>query len=150
MELAHFFKDLFEYNFSANKALLKMFQENEGKIPEKSIQLLNHLLNAHQIWNERILDTKTSCDVWEIRPLHLLDEINETNHNQTLQILEHITLDNIKHYKTSKGIDFSNSIRDILFHVINHSNYHRAQIATDVKQSGIDPINTDYIFYKRK
>lgn len=150
MEMIDFFKELFEYNVQANRALLKMFQENESKIPEKSIQLLNHLLNAHQIWNERILDTKTSCDVWEIRPFHLLNAINGTNHTQTLQILEHITLDNIKHYKTSKGIDFSNSIRDILFHVINHSNYHRAQIATDVKQSGIDPINTDYIFYKRK
>lgn len=150
MEIIDFFKELFEYNFHANRALLKMFQDHEGKIPEKSIQLLNHLLNAHQIWNERILDTKNACDVWEIRPFHLLDEINETNYTQTLQILDKLTLDNVKHYKTSKGIDFSNSIRDIVFHIINHSNYHRAQIATDVKQNGIEPINTDYIFYKRK
>lgn len=150
MEIADFFKELFEYNCSANKALLKLFQDHEGKISEKSIQLLNHLLNAHQIWNERILDTKNACDVWEIRPLHLLDEINETNHYQTQEILKNLTLDDVKHYKTSKGIDFSNSIRDIVFHIINHSNYHRAQIATDVKQNGIEPINTDYIFYKRK
>ena len=50
----------------------------------------------------------------------------------------------------SKGETFSNKIKDILFHIINHSTYHRAQIATDLKQNGIEPINTDYIFYKRK
>lgn len=150
MEIIDFFKELLEYNFHANSKLLKMFQDNDERISEKSIQLVNHLLNAHQIWNERILDTKNICDVWEIRPLHRLDEINEINHKQTLLILDTIDLNKVVHYKTSKEINFSNSIRDILFHVINHSNYHRAQIATDVKQSGIEPINTDYIFYKRK
>ena len=53
-------------------------------------------------------------------------------------------------YKNSKGIEFSNTVQDVIFHVINHSTYHRAQIASDLKANGIEPINTDYIFYKRK
>lgn len=52
-------------------------------------------------------------------------------------------------YKNSRGERFENSVRDILFHVINHSTYHRGQIATDCKLHGMTPLATDYIFYKR-
>ncbi|WP_185211767.1 DinB family protein [Sphingobacterium mizutaii] len=35
-----------------------------------------------------------------------------------------------------------------MFHIINHSNYHRAQIATELRKQEIEPIQTDYIKYK--
>ncbi|QLH28398.1 MAG: hypothetical protein HWD63_02710 [Candidatus Parvibacillus calidus] len=41
-------------------------------------------------------------------------------------------------------------MKDIIFHIINHSTYHRGQIAMEFRQSGLEPLNTDYIFYKGK
>ncbi|MES2238911.1 MAG: DinB family protein [Bacteroidota bacterium] len=150
METTDFFKDAFEYNWHFNQELIQLFEKQEQSIPEKSIELLNHLINAQQVWNERILNEKLSVSVWEIRSLENLKTINESNYNKSIGILDSIDLSQKIDYKNSSGIAFSNSVRDIIFHVINHATYHRAQIASDLKANGITPINTDYIFYKRK
>lgn len=150
METNAFFKDAFEYNYHFNQELIQLFEKEEQNIPEKSIQLLNHLINAQQIWNERILELQPSVGVWEIRPLENLKNHNENNYSKSLEILDNTELSQKIIYKNSKGIEFSNTVQDVIFHVINHATYHRAQIASDLKANGIEPINTDYIFYKRK
>ncbi|WP_081413715.1 DinB family protein [Eisenibacter elegans] len=35
-----------------------------------------------------------------------------------------------------------NSAQEVFFHIINNSTYHRAQIATELKQQGINPLAT--------
>lgn len=149
METNIFFKDTFEYNYHCNQQLIQLFEKEQQNIPEKSIQLLNHLINAQEIWNARILNQKPDIEVWEIRPLEDLKKINETNYSESLYILETIDLSQEINYQNSKGISFTNSVQDILFHVINHATYHRAQIATDLKSHNLAPLNSDYIFYKR-
>ncbi|MGK7396080.1 MAG: DinB family protein [Candidatus Cyclobacteriaceae bacterium M3_2C_046] len=37
----------------------------------------------------------------------------------------------------------------MLYHIINHSTYHRAQIALISRQQLVIPPNSDYIFFKR-
>lgn len=150
METTYFFEDAFEYTYHFNQKLIQLFENEKEAIPEKSIQLLNHLINAQQIWNERILGTKPTVTVWEIRSLQTLKNSNQRNYNQSLSILKTIDLSQKITYKNSTGNIFSNSVQEILFHIINHATYHRAQIATDLKANSIAPINTDYIFYKRK
>ena len=36
-----------------------------------------------------------------------------------------------------------------MIHLVNHSSYHRAQIAMLLRQKGMEPINTDFITYDR-
>src|SRR5690606_13785015 len=71
------------------------------------------------------------------------------NYESTLLILETLDLNAKFHYKTTTGIAFNDTIRDTLFHVINHSTYHRGQIAMEFSQHGLEPLATDFIFYKR-
>ena len=52
-------------------------------------------------------------------------------------------------YSNSKGVVFSNDVVDILQHLIIHGQHHRAQIALLLRQNGIEPPTTDYIFYIR-
>ncbi len=52
-------------------------------------------------------------------------------------------------YENSEGRTFANDVKDILFHVVNHSTHHRGQIMMDLRVSGIAPEPLDYIFYKR-
>ena len=150
MKNTDFFKNAFEYNYHFNQELIQLFENNGTVIPEKSILLLNHLIDAQQIWNERILELQPSVGVWEIRPFENLKNQNKNNYNKSLQILNNTELSQQIIYKNSKGIEFSNTVQDVIFHIINHATYHRAQIASDLKANGIEPINTDYIFYKRK
>ncbi|MEL1241784.1 DinB family protein [Flavobacterium flavipallidum] len=150
METTNFFEDAFEYTYHFNQKLIELIENKKQSIPEKSIQLLNHLINAQQIWNERILEEGIAVEVWEIRPLENLKNINLSNYNRSISILKTIDLNKKITYKNSTGSSFSNSVQEILFHIINHATYHRAQIATDLKANNIEPLNSDYIFYKRK
>lgn len=143
------FKDLLEYNLYFNQLLIQNFLENNSVWSEKGKNLLNHILNAHQIWNARILNQDT-FGVWQINPDEKLLENNQSNFENSFKILSERNLDEIIVYRNSKGDEFQNSIREIFFHFINHSTYHRGQIAMLIKQAGLEPINTDYIFYKRK
>lgn len=118
-------------------------------LTEKSFNLFNHVLNAHQIWNHRINGEGQPYGVWEVHEADMLKKIDEDNYRNTLRILDTFDLEGNIHYTNSRGLTFDNSIRDILFHVVNHSTYHRGQIASEFKVSGKEPLATDYIFYKR-
>ena len=144
-----FFKELFEYNFLCNRILIEKLQSHEGQVSEKTMQLLSHTLNAHQIWNSRITN-KPTLGVFDLHDLPNCLRLNQENTDLTYTILEDSDLMQNIFYNNSKGEAFCNPIRDILFHVINHSTYHRAQIASDMKQCNITPIISDYIFHKRK
>ncbi len=144
-----FFKELFEYNHHFNQKLFDVFNDNTDKIPEKPVKLFNHIINAHQIWNNRIDPKQSTFSVWELHALKDLKNIDKANYEQTLLILDAFDLRETINYTNSKGQLFNNSIKDIYFHVINHSTYHRGQIAMEFRQCGLEPLVTDYVFYKR-
>ena len=45
-------------------------------------------------------------------------------------------------YKNLKGDTFDSSIEEILFHVVNHGTYHRGQIITLLRESGVTQLVT--------
>ena len=128
---------------------MEVFIENPDKISDKSVKLFNHILNAHQIWNNRIDQQEKAFEVWGIHNTQDCKSIDKMNIEHSLLTLETFDLYSKIDYTNTNGKYFNNSIRDTLFHVINHSNYHRAQIASNFKQSGITYLVTDYIVYKR-
>ena len=144
-----FFKELFEYSHHFNQQLASVFAEQESMVSEKSIKLFNHILNAHQVWNSRIEQEQNSFAVWDIHNIQDLKEIDRANYISSIYILDQVDLNRFIKYTNSKGQVYTNSVMDILFHVINHSTYHRGQVATEFRQQGIEPLVTDYIFYKR-
>lgn len=143
-----FFKELLEYTFYFNDKVITLLLETEA-IPEKALLLLNHTLNAQEVWNTRIEQKPVTIEIWGLRPIDSLKEINEANYKNSLRIVDGFDFDAKIKYSNSKGQVYENTVCDMLFHIINHSTYHRAQIATDCKINGITPLVTDYIFYKR-
>jgi uncharacterized damage-inducible protein DinB len=144
-----FYRNLFEYNNFYNQQLADLILNNREVVTEKTIKLINHIINAHEIWNDRIRILQPNISPWVQRPLDHLRNFDNANLEGTTSILDYQDIENRVTYKTFKGELFSNRISDMLFHIVNHSTYHRAQIATEVKQQGIVPPATDYIFYKR-
>jgi uncharacterized damage-inducible protein DinB len=144
-----FFTELYNYNHHFNLSILELIQTNPNVVSEKSIKWINHIINAHLIWNARINQQPTNQEVWGINTIENLISINSDNWQNSIKLLDTSDFDKLIEYTNSRGQTFTNSIRDILFHVINHSTHHRAQIASDLKLSGIDPPISDYIFYKR-
>lgn len=146
--MKRYFVDFFEYTYHFNNKVINAILNMEI-IPDKSLKLINHTLNAQEIWNSRIENKKTSIGVWEMRDLNSLKNINEVNYKKSIEILDLYNLEEEVNYKNSRGEVYINKVQDILFHVINHSTYHRGQIATDFKDHSFEPLVTDYIFYKR-
>lgn len=144
-----FFNELFEYTFHFNEMVIDSLLKIDGDIPEKALKLINHTINAQEIWNARIEEKSCDTDVWAVRELMKLKEINESNYQNSLRIIDNFDFERKIKYTNSKGSAFENTIRDMLFHIINHSTYHRGQIATYCKLDNITPLVTDYIFYKR-
>lgn len=140
--------DLFEYTYHFNTEMIKVISGNLESVDEKTISLINHTINAQQIWNSRILNEKT-FEVWQINPFEVLGEINLQNFEKSIEIINNFDPDQKITYQNSRGAAFENTVFEMLFQAINHSTYHRGQINSLLKQSGIDPVLTDYIFYKR-
>ncbi len=145
-----FFKELFEYGHHFNQMLAEVIANREKEMPEKAVVLFSHILNAHQVWNNRIIFSENLHEVWDIQQAHELSKIDQKNYAHSLQILEKIDLTTEINYLNTKGLPFKNTVRDIMFHVVNHSTHHRGQISTIFRQNGIEPLVMDYIFYKRK
>nr|WP_299341293.1 DinB family protein [Allomuricauda sp.] len=144
-----FLHQLFDYNFYCNKKLIEQCS-SMGSVPENSQKLFNHLLNAHHVWNHRILEKPSEYTISQIHQVDQWGDIHYENQRTSFEIITN-TDDFAKRidYENSEGRMYANELKDILFHIINHSTHHRGQILADFRNSGIEPESLDYIFYKR-
>lgn len=144
-----FFNQLFDYNFYCNKKLIDTYSTIEV-LPEKSKSLFSHILNAHHIWNARIHQRKPDFGVWQMHEINAWGDIHYENQRSSFEITSNTDdFEKRVDYENSEGRLFTNTVQDMLFHIINHSAHHRGQIAIDFRSNGIEPLKTDYIFYKR-
>lgn len=144
-----FFINKFEYNHHCNSRVIDQIEKSPSSYVERVQRLICHTLNAQNIWNHRILGEPPTQLVWDTFGIERLHFLNDENHEMSLEILENNRLDAIINYEDSKGDSYSNSVENILFHIINHSTYHRGQLITTLKQNRVVPISTDFILYKR-
>ena len=144
-----FFNQLFDYNFYCNKKLIEACTDME-LVPAKSSELFSHMLNTHHLWNTRITGKKPVYDVWQLHEVRDWGDIHYENQRASFEITTNAgDFDERIDYENSKGRLFTNTLQEVLFHIINHSTHHRGQIATDFRANGLEPIPLDYIFYKR-
>jgi len=143
-----FFKEIFEYHHHFNLKFIEQVTENLNQLPERVVPLLSHNQNAHLCWNTRILyqDMPNMPEAYSLAELITLEN---KNYKTTVEILDSHELEEIVAYSNSKGDSYKNSIRDIFYHVANHHTHHRGQVISDIRESGIAPVPSDYIFHKR-
>jgi uncharacterized damage-inducible protein DinB len=144
------FQDLYEYSLQSNLTTIGLLENYGSEVPEKIIKNFSHILNAQHLWNHRIEGSKSSFKVWDIHPISQLRDINESLFQQSFRILEKEDFERRVKYVNSQGESYANTVKEILFHVVNHSTYHRGQVMLQLRESVQDAISTDYIFYKRK
>lgn len=148
-----YFLRLFGYDLYANREILAAMRSAQN--PEKTIQLMGHLLAAQQRWLRRCKNQSDAGVVLfpktETTPFEQL--IADTNHEWVafLSGLDEADFNRTISYSTSGGVPFTNTITEVLAHLINHGTHHRAQIGQHLKQAGMETLPvTDYIFYIRQ
>lgn len=147
-----YFAGLFEYDSTVNRQVLELLR-NLPSVDEKTRKIFVHLISAKKVWIKR-LNHENLSDIAIWPDLNwdeceaLIEENSKAYRNYLADKSEEDLAESI-HYQNSKGVEFVTPIRDILLHVLVHGGYHRGQIAKAVRESGGEPINTDYIMYVR-
>lgn len=143
-----FFKKIFLYHYKTNQKLLEAMELASEENSEELLDIFSHSINAHQLWNARIMGRK-GLGVFQRHEWHHCEAWNKQNYFDTVDIIEAMKLEDTIDYTNSQGMKCQNSIEDILFHISNHFSHHRGQLVRVMREAGIKPPVTDYIFYKR-
>jgi uncharacterized damage-inducible protein DinB len=144
-------RQLFIYNDWANRRIITALKENRS---EKSLKILAHLLVTEQEYFERLYGkNSTGYDFWQNLSLEecgtLAREISE-KYDRLLKRFDEEGLDLRARYKTSEGIPYENTFRELLSHVLMHSSIHRGNIIIKMREEGFTPPKIDYIIYLRE
>jgi uncharacterized damage-inducible protein DinB len=148
----HFLR-LFYHAEWANRRVQALLQ-NINEPPEKARRIFAHLLAAEQVWLTRLRgEDSAKLEIWPDRSLEKCAaqlEKNALDYRKYLEALSDEALNSVITYHNSKGIEFSNSVRDTLTQVSLHGSYHRGQIAQIIRSDGKEPVNTDFITFVRE
>lgn len=146
-DLLSYFRRLFAYDDWANREVLSGLSKIEVP-PPKSVKLLAHIVAAERLWLARMTHEHQPLPVWPDFSLHESGNEIAGLPGRWREFLDHVGAHGISaavEYKNSKGESFTNTVQDILMHVVTHSAYHRGQIALDVRGAGNVPVYSDFI-----
>ena len=167
MDLHLHFSRLFDYEVWCTPRVvgsLKAAKENVERLGlaslaapfERAVAVFSHVQAARQIWLNRVAQDLTPPPPSGVSPILPLDQAASAA--ETLDVLwrqflhrqSEPALHASVHFKSMDGTPHESALADILTHVINHSTYHRGQIALLIAQSGTKPAGTDFITFTRK
>lgn len=141
--------DLFRYHHWANGLVIAALVK--FPVAEPAVwRLFSHQLLAHQLWNERLAGQSSELDYWAVLTPAELKELDTANHDRSLQLIGTLDWNTPVEYTKSGGATFSQPPAELLLHVSHHHNHHRGQVALLMRQAGLTPPATDYIYYLRQ
>ena len=145
-----YFLKLYEYNAWANKRVLDNLNRQFIK-DEKILSLMGHIVAAQYLWLHRIQGLPTpDVKLWGSYELaKLTSSAQEIGERWLRFVNETEDFDRQLTYHNYTGDPYTNNVEMIMMHLVNHSSYHRAQIAMLLRQQGFEPVNTDFITYDR-
>jgi uncharacterized damage-inducible protein DinB len=148
-------EQLLNYNRWANETILRRLEELGQSLPHSSLRLMSHIVNAQSVWSQRIKSEPLIVGVWDEHDLERCKQLNEETLRVFKAALDRLgdspgdSLDRVMAYKTTSGAAFESTLHEIFLQVFTHGSYHRGQIAMDLRQNGLEPVNTDYIIFIR-
>ena len=139
---------MFPYEAWANAQVIETLMNDD----QSSLDLMMHIQAAKHLWLCQITGVKRELAVFPKGNHELIKEYNERNILEFSDWLSKQTeksLDETVSYVNAKRERFTTKISDIMLQLMNHSTYHRAQIAKNISNLGRKPNPSDYIVYNR-
>ncbi len=151
MEIVEHLREIFEYNEWANRQIIVALKFNES---ERARQILAHLLITETEYYERLYGKdSTGFDFWQKLTLTECADLARENNRKFERLLQRFDdegLGQAAEYKTSEGVAYTNTFRELLTHVLFHSSIHRGNIIVQLREENIAPPKIDYIVYLRE
>jgi uncharacterized damage-inducible protein DinB len=143
-----FFIDKFEFDFESNRIWTENLMNNEDELTPFILNSMSHIINVHHIWNMRLLQETPESGIWDSLPIDFFNKFHFNNYQTTINFLENHEIEEKINYHDSEGVPLEKFSIDILYHILNHSNYHRGQINLELKHLNISPSISNFIFFK--
>ena len=144
-------RDLFQYDDWANGRTLGALRDQPS---DKSRRILAHILITKQEYFERLSGKdSTGFDFWPDLSLDECGKLADSTHASYLSVIENAeesVLETTATYKTSQGVPYTDTYRDLLTHVLLHSSIHRGNIVIKMREEGFEPPKIDYIIFLRE
>lgn len=156
-------QNLTSYNLWANKRMIGMLRENEPRIDQvvKSSfptlrKTLHHIWGAEELWYKRLHgESLPYIPAWDFEGSFEEAEVRFIAVSKLIQDL--ITQKDEKFlmqscsYNDTRGNAHINTHWEMIMHCMNHSTYHRGQVVTMLRETGVVKIiGTDLILYFRE
>jgi uncharacterized damage-inducible protein DinB len=127
--------------------------EAAGGAPPAAVRLLAHVAAAERLWLHRIEADPEPVVVWPEQSLLETAAAFAGLDERWAAFFDALTPERLAEavaYTNSKGERFTNTVDDILTHVVTHSAYHRGQAASALRAAGHAPAYTDFIHAVRQ
>ncbi len=154
---------LFEYTNWANhlvldaaEALSVEEQMRDRGVSYQSIHgTLLHMLFAEWVWLERWRGNSPSAplraeDYPDLAAIRSYWQQIEAEYAEFLNSLTEEMLQANRTYKDIAGNEHHNLLCLLMQHVVNHATLHRGQVVAMIRQLGIKPPATDFLFFFRR
>lgn len=132
--MIEFFKEKFEYDLHANRTWIQRIEAEDLTQNGEIRKLISHILNVHYIWIARLSGKTIDSADWDILPSSHWEHFAQNNFFETNDFLDQL-------------IALDDEQIKILYHILNHSNYHRGQISLLIKQAGKTAPNANFISF---
>ncbi|MFL5563260.1 MAG: DinB family protein [Gemmatimonadaceae bacterium] len=119
----------------------------------KARELFAHILGSTHTWLARIAGRTPTIAIWPTLSDEEMERVARENVVELRKLLDRATETDVARvvaYRNSAGHPYESTVEDILLHVALHGSYHRGQIALLLRQSGSEPIATDFIVFSRE
>lgn len=161
--LHHHLVQLVHYNLWANTKIVGFLQKLEPSLLDKEItssfntirKTIYHIWDAEQLWYKRLRGI--SLKEWPSKSYRgssqeafksfieqssmFVGFVEDRNEDELSAELSYYSVD---------GKPFTNTIADIIQHVVTHSTFHRGQLVTMLRNAGFTELtSTDFIAFKR-
>jgi uncharacterized damage-inducible protein DinB len=153
-------RQLYEYNRWANARML----ESAALVPADSFTrelggsfgslrgTIAHILGAEWIWLERWRGVSprnlpAASGFPDLASIRERWRDVEAGQRDVVDGLDESRLAVVVSYVNPRGETWAYPLGRMMQHVVNHSTYHRGQVATLLRQLGVEPLSTDLLLY---
>jgi uncharacterized damage-inducible protein DinB len=170
MSTPEHFARLFDYEFRCTDLVIASLRAARRSVDElglaslaapydRALSIFCHIQAARRVWLHRIAPALTPFPADGLFPVWPLEQAEIEarqmdglwrNFIAALNGADGPKLSSIIGYKSTEGVGYESMLADILTHAVNHSTYHRGQIANMVASAGAKPAVTDFIALTRK
>lgn len=152
---------IYDYNYWATRRILqtaeKLRQEELTQDLPMSwhsiLETLGHILGAEWVWRMRCQEGVSPAALLDPGQFSTLDVLRarwdeeEAAMRGYLESLADADLEQVIHYKNTKGTPFDRVLWQVLLHVVNHGTQHRAEVALYLTTLGHSPGDIDLSVY---